>query len=308
VYGRGSDIAASPGSARRDGERPDYERPVSVASAAGTNLKKTVLELGGSDPFVVLDDANLGAAAETGAWARNLNGGQSCIAAKRFVVHTDVYDEFVDLLVEETEALTVGDPTDEETDVGPQAREDLMWDLHEQVERSIEAGATVLTGDEPMDREGAYYSPTILADVPAGCPADTEEVFGPVAAVYEVDDEADTVAKANATQFGLGASVWTGERDRGRRLARRIDAGCTYVNQLVKSEPRVPLAASSSPATVENSPKPGSKSSSTGRRSGWSEPHRERATTDSRRHGAQATRRLHSHQESWCITDSSRPS
>jgi succinate-semialdehyde dehydrogenase/glutarate-semialdehyde dehydrogenase len=212
-----------------------------VASTAGEQLKKTVLELGGSDPFVVLDDADLDAAAAAGAWARNLNGGQSCIAAKRFVVHTDVYDEFVERLVEETESLTVGDPTDSETDVGPQAREDLMLELHEQVERSVEAGATVLTGGEPLDCEGAYYPPTILTDVPEGCPADAEEVFGPVASVFEVEGEDEAIAKANDTRFGLGASVWTEDRDRGRRLARRIDAGCTYVNQLVKSDPRVPF-------------------------------------------------------------------
>ncbi|WP_276271995.1 NAD-dependent succinate-semialdehyde dehydrogenase [Haloarcula litorea] len=213
----------------------------SVASTAGEQLKKTVLELGGSDPFVVLDDADVAAAAETGAWARNLNSGQSCIAAKRFVVHTDVYDEFLDRFVEEVESLTVGDPMDEDTDVGPQAREGLLEDLHEQVSESVDAGAEVLTGGEPMDREGAFYPPTVLVDVPEGCPADSEEVFGPAAAVYEVDDEAAAIEKANDTEFGLGASVWTEDRDRGERVARRIDAGCTYVNQLVKSDPRVPF-------------------------------------------------------------------
>jgi succinate-semialdehyde dehydrogenase/glutarate-semialdehyde dehydrogenase len=212
-----------------------------VASMAGEHLKKTVLELGGSDPFVVLDDADLDAAAETGAWARNLNGGQSCIAAKRFVVHTDVYDDFLDRFVEAVEDLTVGDPTDEATEVGPQASADLLADLQEQVESSVDAGATVVTGGEPLDREGAFYPPTVLTDVPAGCPADSEEVFGPVAAVFEVQDEAAAIEKANDTEFGLGASVWTADRERGRRVARRIDAGCTYVNQLVKSDPRVPF-------------------------------------------------------------------
>jgi len=212
-----------------------------VASTAGEHLKKTVLELGGSDPFVVLDDADLDAAAETGAWARNQNGGQSCIAAKRFVVHADVYDAFLDRFVAEIESLTVGDPTDEDTDVGPQARQDLMADLHEQVRASVEAGARVVTGGEPLDREGAYYPPTVLADVPEGCPADSEEVFGAVAAVFEVGDEDEAVAKANDTEFGLGASVWTEDRHRGEALARRIGAGCVYVNQLVKSDPRVPF-------------------------------------------------------------------
>jgi succinate-semialdehyde dehydrogenase/glutarate-semialdehyde dehydrogenase len=212
-----------------------------VASTAGENLKKTVLELGGSDPFVVLDDADLDAAAETGAWARNMNGGQSCIAAKRFVVHTDVYDEFLDSFLEEVESLTVGDPMDEDTEVGPQAKADLMEEFHEQVEASVEAGAEVLTGGEPLDREGAYYPPTVLTNVPEGCPADSEELFGPAAAVFEVDDEEQAVEKANDTQFGLGASVWTEDRERGERLARRIEAGCVYVNQLVKSDPRVPF-------------------------------------------------------------------
>jgi succinate-semialdehyde dehydrogenase/glutarate-semialdehyde dehydrogenase len=212
-----------------------------VASTAGENLKKTVLELGGSDPFVVLDDADVERAAETGAWARNMNGGQSCIAAKRFVVHTGVYDEFLGAFVDEVESLTVGDPMDEDTEVGPQARADLMEEFHEQVEESVEAGAEVPTGGEPLDREGAYYPPTVLTNVPEGCPADSEELFGPAAAVFEVDDEEHAIEKANDTEFGLGASVWTEDRDRGERVARRIDAGCVYVNQLVKSDPRVPF-------------------------------------------------------------------
>ncbi|MFB6183515.1 MAG: aldehyde dehydrogenase family protein, partial [Haloarculaceae archaeon] len=212
-----------------------------LASTAGEHLEKTVLELGGSDPYVVLDDADLDAAARTGAWARNQNGGQSCIAAKRFVVVDDVYDAFVDRLVEAIESLTIGDPMDEDTDVGPQARQDLLEDLHEQVQASVEAGATVLTGGDPLDREGAYYPPTVLADVPAGCPADTEELFGPVAAVYRVADEAEAIAKANDTSFGLGASLWTTDLDRAERLTPALDAGCVYVNDLVKSDPRVPF-------------------------------------------------------------------
>ncbi len=212
-----------------------------VAETAGKHLKKTVLELGGSDPFVVLDDADVDAAAATGAWARNLNGGQSCIAAKRFVVHTDVYDEFLDALLAEVESLTVGDPTEDHVDVGPQARGDLMDDLHEQVRASVDAGAEVLTGGEPLDRDGAFYPPTVLTNVPEDCPAADEETFGPVAAVFEVDGEAEAVDLANDTEFGLGASVWTEDRERGRRVGRRIDAGCVYVNQLVKSDPRVPF-------------------------------------------------------------------
>ncbi|MFC6718196.1 NAD-dependent succinate-semialdehyde dehydrogenase [Natrialbaceae archaeon GCM10025810] len=212
-----------------------------VASKAGEELKKTVLELGGSDPFVVLDDADVDEAAETGVLARNQNGGQSCIAAKRFLVHSDVYDEFLERFLEETESIEVGDPMDEDTDMGPQAREDLMEDLHEQVEKSVEAGATVETGGEPMDREGAYYPPTVLTDVPPGCPADTEETFGPVAAVFEVEDDEEAIRKANDVRFGLGASIWTQDRERGERVARRIEAGCVYVNEMTKSDPRVPF-------------------------------------------------------------------
>jgi succinate-semialdehyde dehydrogenase/glutarate-semialdehyde dehydrogenase len=212
-----------------------------VAETAGKNLKKTVLELGGSDPFVVLDDADIEAAVETGVTARTQNGGQSCIAAKRFIVHEAVYDEYVDRLVDAFEDLTIGDPTEADTDIGPQADPDLMAELHDQVEGSIDAGATVLTGGEPLDRDGAFYPPTVLTDVPAGCPADTEETFGPVAAVYEVEDEAEALEVANDTRFGLGASLWTQDRERGERLARDIEAGCVYINQLTKSDPRVPF-------------------------------------------------------------------
>ena len=212
-----------------------------VASTAGENLKKTVLELGGSDPFIVLDDADLGGAAGTGAWARNMNGGQSCIAAKRFIVHDDVHDEFVDRFIAEVEALTVGDPMDEGTDVGPQARQSLLDELHQQVKASVEAGATILTGGEPLSRDGAFYPPTVLTDVPPNCPADSEELFGPVATVYRVASENEAIEKANDTRFGLGASIWTEDRERGERVAARIDAGCTYINQLTKSDPRVPF-------------------------------------------------------------------
>ena len=212
-----------------------------VAETAGRHLQKTVLELGGSDPFIVLEDADLESAVETGVLARTQNGGQSCIAAKRFILHEEIAEEFTDRLVAEFEELTVGDPTDEDTDLGPQADPDLMADLHEQVEASVEAGATVLTGGEPLDRDGAFYPPTVLTDIPRGCPADTEETFGPVAAVYSVEDESEAIELANATRFGLGASLWTEDRDRGRRLAREIDAGCVYINQLTKSDPRVPF-------------------------------------------------------------------
>ncbi|MFC7135399.1 MULTISPECIES: NAD-dependent succinate-semialdehyde dehydrogenase [Salinibaculum] len=212
-----------------------------IASTAGEHLKKTVLELGGSDPFVVLEDADVEAAATTGAWARNQNGGQSCIAAKRFIVVDAVYDAFVDRLLAAVDSLAVGDPMDPDTDVGPQARPDLVEALHEQVQASVDAGATVATGGEPLDRDGAYYPPTVLTDVPEGCPVDTEEVFGPVAPVYRVPDETAAVQKANDTQFGLGASLWTADLERGDRLAGDLEAGCVHVNELVKSDPRIPF-------------------------------------------------------------------
>ncbi len=212
-----------------------------VAATAGESLKKTVLELGGNDPFIVLDDADIDEAVEAGVLARNKNGGQSCIAAKRFIVHEAVYDEYVDRLIAAFESQTVGDPMNEATDVGPQADPDLMAELHDQVAASVDAGATLRTGGEPLDRDGAYYPPTVLTEIPDGCPVDTEETFGPVAAVYEVSDEEEAVTLANDSPFGLGASLWTADRDRGQRLARDIEAGCVYINQLTKSDPRVPF-------------------------------------------------------------------
>ncbi|SEO83246.1 succinate-semialdehyde dehydrogenase / glutarate-semialdehyde dehydrogenase [Halogranum amylolyticum] len=212
-----------------------------VAERAGGNLKKTVLELGGSDPFVVLDDAHLEETVEKAAQGRLQNSGQSCIAAKRFIVHTDVYDEFVERFVEEMESWTVGDPGDEETEVGPQAREDLLEELHEQVQDTVDAGADCRLGGEPLDREGAFYPPTVLVDVPEDSPAATEETFGPAAAVFEVDDEEEALRLANDSSFGLGASVWTGDLERGERFARGFEAGCCFVNEVVKSDPRVPF-------------------------------------------------------------------
>jgi succinate-semialdehyde dehydrogenase/glutarate-semialdehyde dehydrogenase len=212
-----------------------------VAKTAGENLKKSVLELGGSDPFVVLDDADLDSAAETGALARTINGGQSCIAAKRFVVHTDVYDEFVETFTGEMESLTVGDPTDEDTDLGPQAREDLMEDVHEQVQDTVDAGATLELGGEPLERKGFWYPPTVLTDVPRDARAAEEEVFGPAAAVFEVGDEDEAVEVANDVHLGLGASVWTDDLERGKRVCHRLEAGMTLVNELTKSDPRLPF-------------------------------------------------------------------
>ncbi|MFC6834992.1 NAD-dependent succinate-semialdehyde dehydrogenase [Halomarina ordinaria] len=212
-----------------------------VGATAGEQLKPSVLELGGSDPFVVLEDADVEAAAAVGARARTLNSGQSCIAAKRFIAVEEVYDEFLDAFVSEMEALTVGDPMEEETDIGPQAREDLMADLHEQVEDTLSDGAELRTGGEPLDRDGFFYPPTVLTDVPRDATMSCEEVFGPAAAVYEVPDEETAVDLANDSTYGLGGSVWTEDLDRGARVARRIESGCVFVNELTKSDPRIPF-------------------------------------------------------------------
>ena len=212
-----------------------------VAETAGAEVKKTVLELGGSDPFVVFDDADIDAAVRVGTRARLQNGGQSCIAAKRFMVQESVYDEFLNRFIEEMDSWTVGDPMEEETDIGPQAREDLVENLHDQVQRTLDAGATLELGGEPLDREGFYYPPTVLTDVPRDATAACEELFGPVAPVFRVADEAEAIALANDTDFGLGASVWTADVDRGERVAREIKAGATFVNELVKSDPRLPF-------------------------------------------------------------------
>ncbi len=212
-----------------------------VASQAGKVLKKSVLELGGSDPFIVLDDADLAEAAEVGVKARTLNSGQSCIAAKRFIVVEEVADDFIALFQEKMEALALGDPLDEKTQIGPLARADLVRDLHGQVQRSVELGARVITGGSPLKRSGFFYPPTILMDVRPGMPAFDEELFGPVAAVIRVKDEEEAVAVANQTLFGLGASLWTGDAARGETLAHRIQAGAVFVNGMVASDPRLPF-------------------------------------------------------------------
>jgi succinate-semialdehyde dehydrogenase/glutarate-semialdehyde dehydrogenase len=212
-----------------------------VAEQAGRVLKKTVLELGGSDPFIVLADADLRAAARTAAEARLINSGQSCICAKRFIVVDVVADQFLDLFTGEMRARRVGDPLSPDTQVGPQARVDLRDDLHRQVEESVKRGATLLLGGEIPTGRGAFYPPTVLAAVDRGMPAFDEETFGPVAAVIRARDEADAVRLANDSTFGLGAALWTADRERARRLAAEIEAGAVFVNGLVKSDPRLPF-------------------------------------------------------------------
>ena len=212
-----------------------------VAERAGRNLKKTVLELGGSDPFVVMPSADLAAAARTAAKARCINNGQSCIAAKRFIVHDAVVDEFQRLFVAEMEALRVGDPLDPATDVGPLATAAIRDEVDGQVRRSVEAGARLLTGGRRPDGPGFFYPPTVLADVPEHAPAYREEVFGPVATLIRAADLDEAIALANDTPFGLGSSVWTQDEGERRRFVEEIEAGMTFVNAMVASDPRLPF-------------------------------------------------------------------
>ncbi len=212
-----------------------------VAAWAGQNLKKCVLELGGSDPFIVLRDADLDAAATTAVTARFQNCGQSCIAAKRFIVVPEVADEFVHRLKHLVKALRVGDPMDELTQIGPMARADLREELHQQVMDSIAEGAVAVAGCEPEARQGFFYRPSILDHVNPGARAWHEEVFGPVACIIRAKNEDDAVRIANETRFGLGSSIWSKDTQRAEELAARIHAGSTFINGLVKSDPRFPF-------------------------------------------------------------------
>jgi succinate-semialdehyde dehydrogenase/glutarate-semialdehyde dehydrogenase len=212
-----------------------------VAELAGRALKKCVLELGGSDPFLVLADADVPAAARRAAAARTVNSGQSCIAAKRFLVVADVAAAFTDALAGAMAALVVGDPRDERTQVGPLARADLRVEVARQVEASVGAGARLVGGGRALPGPGFFYAPTVLADVRSGMPAFDDEVFGPVAAVTVARDERDAVALANRSRFGLGASIWTRDVARAEMLARQIDAGLVFINDLVRSDPALPF-------------------------------------------------------------------
>jgi succinate-semialdehyde dehydrogenase/glutarate-semialdehyde dehydrogenase len=213
-----------------------------VASKAGNMLKKTVLELGGSDPYIILKDANISEAAATCSTSRLINAGQSCIAAKRFIAVKDIVEEFQSLFVKHMKAAVMGDPFAEDTTVGPQARKDLRNELHNQVESSIKLGAKVLMGGIIPDGKGAFYPPTVLSEVTKGMPAYDEELFGPVAAIITAEDEADAVEKANDSVFGLGAAVFTSDRSKGKTIAEtQLNAGSCFVNSIVKSDPRLPF-------------------------------------------------------------------
>ncbi len=212
-----------------------------VASCAGQNIKKSVLELGGSDPFIVLDDANIEMAVENAVKSRYLNAGQSCIAAKRFIVTPGVADAFVALFKTAVEKLSTGDPLSEDTTLAPMARADLRDELHEQVSDSIAAGAIAALGCMPIEGVGAYYEASILDHVTPSCRAYTEELFGPVAIVIRAKDTEDAITIANKSEFGLGGSVWTQNTELGEQIARRIDSGAVFVNGMVKSDPRLPF-------------------------------------------------------------------
>jgi succinate-semialdehyde dehydrogenase/glutarate-semialdehyde dehydrogenase len=212
-----------------------------VAAEAGKALKKTVLELGGSDPFIVLADAEVESVALQAARARAINSGQSCIAAKRFIVEAPIGERFERAFVAAVAALRVGDPLDLTTEVGPLARADLLDSLHSQVERTVAAGARLATGGRRLDRRGFFYAPTVLAGVEPGMPAFDEETFGPVAALVRARDAAHAVELANRSPYGLAASIWTGDPARGRDLAPAIEAGSVFVNEIVKSDPRLPF-------------------------------------------------------------------
>jgi len=212
-----------------------------VAETSGRVLKKTVLELGGSDPFIVLADADLQLAAETAVNARYQNAGQSCIAAKRFIVADEVADRFMELFVERAQQLRVGDPSDPATQLGPLAREDLRRDLEEQVERSVAQGAKIVTGGHRLERPGYFYEPTVIADVTPEMPVFREETFGPVAAFVRARDTEHAIELANRSQFGLGAALWTRDLEAGQRLAREIEAGSVFINGMVASDPRLPF-------------------------------------------------------------------
>ena len=214
---------------------------VEVASQAGRHLKKVVLELGGSDPFIVMPSADLEAAVATGVKSRVINNGQSCIAAKRFILAEAVADAFTERFVARMAALRVGDPLDPATGLGPLARASGRDALHEQVSRSVAAGARLLTGGAPLPGPGYFYPPTVLADVPPGAPAYVDELFGPVATIFRVPDAEAAIALANDSRFGLGCSVWTQDPAEQDRFVERIDAGQVFVNSMVASDPRLPF-------------------------------------------------------------------
>jgi succinate-semialdehyde dehydrogenase/glutarate-semialdehyde dehydrogenase len=218
----------------------------SVASIAGKQIKKTVLELGGSDPFIVMPSAKFEEAVSTAVKARTINNGQSCIAAKRFIVHEQIYDRFESEFVGAMKKLRVGDPLDEKTDIGPLATEQILNDLDEQVKVSVASGAKILTGGHRLRFDGTlalgnFYEPTVLADIPKQAPAYSDEIFGPVASLFRVKSIEEAIGLANSTTFGLGAAAWTNDSNEERHFIEELEAGCVFINGMVASDARFPF-------------------------------------------------------------------
>ena len=214
---------------------------IKVGAGAAQRVKKVVLELGGSDPFIVMPSANLEEAVATAVKARTLNNGQSCIAAKRFIIAEEIADRFEQEFVKRMKALTLGDPFDEKTDVGPLATADAVTSLDADVQKSVAAGARVLAGGKPADLPGYFYLPTVLRDIPRDSPAYKEELFGPVASLFRVKGIEEAIRIANDTRFGLGASAWSNDKKEQERFINELDAGMVFINQMVASDPRVPF-------------------------------------------------------------------
>ena len=212
-----------------------------VASAAAREIKKSVLELGGSDAFIVMPSADFESALSTAVKARIINTGQSCIAAKRFMIAHQIYDEFLDQFTARMRALKIGDPMDETTEIGPLATEQILEGVHDQVQKTIAAGAKLLTGGNRIHGPGFFYEPTVLVDVPKGSPAYREEIFGPVAAIFRVRDAHNAIELANDTTFGLGSSAWTNDLEEHKLFASELDAGMVFINAMVASDPRLPF-------------------------------------------------------------------
>jgi succinate-semialdehyde dehydrogenase/glutarate-semialdehyde dehydrogenase len=214
---------------------------IQVGVGAATRIKKVVLELGGSDPFIVMPSADLEAAVSTAVQARVQNNGQSCIAAKRFIVAEPIADEFERRFVAKMKNLQVGDPFDEKTELGPLATPEAVKGLDEDVHKTIEAGAKLLTGGHPLERKGNYYAPTVLTNVPKGSPAYSEELFGPVASIFRAKDLGEAIRVANDVRFGLGASAWTHDEKEQQRFINELEAGMVFINKMVASDPRIPF-------------------------------------------------------------------
>jgi len=212
-----------------------------VAALAGKNIKRTVLELGGSDPFIILSDADIDIASKMGCISRMQNNGQSCIAAKRFIVVKEIAEVFLEKFVSDIKTLKIGDPMDDDNYMGPLARRDLVDTLEKQVNSTIKLGGKVLTGGKKMEGKGYYFEPTVLIDIPIISPAYSEELFGPVASVFIVENEQEAIALANDTDFGLGASLWTADIQKALQISKEIQSGSVYINTIVKSDPGIPF-------------------------------------------------------------------